>query len=111
MKTKMVILMLTLTSIKFITQANAATDQDINKLTTYAVMLGRAIGCGIDTENEATSIGEWMDERFPPGSNDQQIYLPILMDGVKMHMEQQQNGQSPDSCDTVRTSFSNMSFD
>lgn len=94
----------------FASSAQAASDQDIDKMTTYAVLLGRAIACGADTDSASAQIGEWMDKKFPPGSKDQQVYLPIFMEGVKMHMEQQQSGQSPDSCSEVKKQFSQMSW-
>lgn len=86
--------------------AQAATDTDINKLTTYAVMLGRAAGCGLSVTNEASQVGSWMDRRFKPGSADQQMYLPIFMAGVRENADRQSRGLSPDDCSTVRQQFS-----
>jgi len=90
--------------------AQAASRADIDRLTSYAVILGRAIACGIDTQEASVQIGKWMDKRFPPGSKDQQTYLPIFIDGVKYHAEQQRAGRSPDSCSQVRHSFSKMKW-
>ena len=84
---------------------HAATDSDIDKLTTYAVMLGRAVGCGLSTRDETSRVGAWMDERFPPGSADQQLYLPIFMAGVQDNAEKQSQGLTPDSCGTVKEQF------
>lgn len=83
----------------------AATEADIDKMTTYATVLGRAIGCGINTDSAMKRVGRWMDKTFPPGSRDQQIYLPIFMEGVKHHAEQQRAGSSPDSCSELRKTF------
>ena len=80
--------------------------QDIDKLTTYSVILGRAIGCGADVGIASRRVGHWMDMVFPPGSVDQQTYLPIFMSGTRYHAEQQRLGKSPDSCTTVLRSFS-----
>jgi hypothetical protein len=46
-----------------------------------------------------------MDRTIPPGSNDQQIYLPIFMAGLRYHAQQQKDGKSPDSCSAVLRSF------
>jgi hypothetical protein len=89
----------------FLGSSNAASDADIDKLTTYAVLIGRAIACGTDTSYASKRVGAWMDNKFPPGSEDQQIYLPIFMAGVKHHAEQQKNGNSPDNCSTVSHQF------
>lgn len=83
-------------------------DRDIDKLTTYAVILGRAIGCGISTEYESKRVGQWLDSKLPPGSAKQKTYLPIFVSGVQYHAEQQASGKSPDTCSQVRRTFNNM---
>jgi hypothetical protein len=88
----------------------AASDSDIDKLTTYAVILGRAIGCGINTDYEMRRVGAWMDKKFPPGSSDQKTYLPIFLQGIQYHAKQQSSGNSPDSCPQVRKSFKRMQW-
>ena len=90
---------------------HAASRADVDRLTSYAVILGRAIGCGIDTQKASLQIGKWMDKRFPPGSKDQQTYLPVFIEGVKYHAEQQRAGRSPDSCSQVQRSISKMKWD
>lgn len=80
----------------------AATEEDIDKLTTYAVLLGRASACSIDVGGPAKQVGAWLDRKFPPGSDDQQRYLPIFIAGMTHHAKQQKNGQSPDTCDDMR---------
>lgn len=86
--------------------AQAASDSDINKLTSYAVMLGRAVGCGINVTDQTGRVGSWMDRRFEPGSVDQQIYLPIFMAGVRDNADRQARGLTPDDCNTVREQLS-----
>lgn len=90
--------------------SNAASDADIDKLTSYAVFIGRAIACGANTSYASGRVGAWMDKKFPPGSKDQQIYLPIFIAGVKYHAEQQKSGHSPDSCSTVLHQFNLVSW-
>ncbi|MEK6685995.1 MAG: hypothetical protein AABY99_06360, partial [Pseudomonadota bacterium] len=79
--------------------AIAASSEDIDKLTTYATILGRAIACGNDIEDSMyrVGVGKWMDRTFLPGSVDQKIYLPIFMEGVRYHAQMQKEGESPDS--------------
>ncbi len=83
----------------------AASSDDIDKLTTYAVILGRAVACGNDIEDPMRRVGRWMDGKFPPGSADQITYLPIFMEGVGYHAQMQKDGSSPDSCSAVQRSF------
>jgi hypothetical protein len=87
---------------------SSATAQDINKLTTYAVILGRAIACGADVGSASGKVGRWMDRVFPPGSADQKTYLPIFMGGTRYHAEQQKLGKSPDNCSSVLRTFSSF---
>jgi len=88
--------------------ASAATDAEIDKMTTYAVILGRATGCGFDVTAASHRVGKWMDQVFPPGSTDQQVYLPIFVDGMAYHAQQQISGKSPDSCSSLRRTFDSM---
>lgn len=81
--------------------AEAASPKDIDKLTTYAVVLGRAAACGGDIQTPSRRVGAWMDIVFPPGSADQKTYLPIFMEGMRYHAQQQAAGKSPDSCSNV----------
>ncbi|WP_144445430.1 hypothetical protein [Comamonas sp. 26] len=78
---------------------------NIDKMTTYAVLLGRAIGCGIEVKKPMERVGAWMDKVFPPGSEDQKVLLPIFVQGVMDNSKAQTEGRSPDTCNQVRTSF------
>lgn len=83
----------------------AASEANIDRLTTYAVIIGRAVACGVDTGDAMQRVGAWMDNKFPPGSSDQKTYLPIFMNGVMYHADQQANGKSPDTCSQVTNAF------
>jgi hypothetical protein len=85
--------------------AMAASSADIDKLTTYAVILGRAVACGANVDDASRRVGQWMDRTFPPGSSDQKTYLPVFMEGMRYHAQQQKEGKSPDSCSAVLRSF------
>lgn len=87
---------------------SSASAQDIDKLTTYAVILGRAIACGADVGSASGKVGRWMDGVFPPGSSDQKTYLPIFMGGTRYHAEQQKLGKSPDTCSSVLRAFNSF---
>jgi hypothetical protein len=57
---------------------SAASSSDVDKLTTYAVVLGRGIGCSAPGAQDGMSrVGRWMDRKFPPGSSDQKTYCPF----------------------------------
>lgn len=84
----------------------AFANQNVDKMTTYSVLLGRAIGCGMDVEKQMKRVGTWMDKVFPPGSSDQKVLLPIFIQGIMDNSKAQANGNSPDSCSQVRSSIS-----
>lgn len=94
------------TALCFSSFSFAAQEEDIDKLTTYAVLLGRASACNIDVTGPAKQVGAWLDRTFPRGSEDQQIYLPIFMAGMTHHAKEQKNGKSPDTCADLKRTIS-----
>ena len=82
--------------------AYAVSDQDIDRLTTYTTILGRATACGINTKKQAERVGKWMDRTFSP--EEKGTYLEIFAIGVSYAAKMQSEGRSPDSCfDVSRT--------
>jgi hypothetical protein len=73
----------------------------IDRVTTYAVLIGRGAACGVNTKSYAGRVGAWVDRVAPPGTRAQQTLLTQLMQGSYYHAQQQSTGQSPDSCDVV----------
>jgi len=83
-------------------QSNAPTSDAVNRMTTYATVLGRAIGCNIDVGTETNKVGAWFDREFPLGKS-KPMYLGILAEGMKRNSEMQRQGRSPDSCASIRS--------
>lgn len=77
--------------------------QNIDRLTTYSVMIGRAIGCGIPTENASRRVGRWFDQAFEPA--ERTVYLAVLLEGTRHHALLQRKGETPDSCSQVASAF------
>ena len=99
---KYIIVFVAIITLQFATvEVNAASSADIDKLTTYAVVLGRGVACGGNIDDASRKVGRWMDKIFPPGSSDQQTYLPMLAEGMRYHAQQQSAGKSPDNCQSV----------
>jgi hypothetical protein len=88
--------------------AEAASKADLERLDNMALLLGRAAGCGLDTDRATGVIGAWFDETFPPGSIDRKRYLPRFTSDIRLHAEQQQSGDSPDSCADIAEAFYNL---
>jgi hypothetical protein len=87
----------------------AASDKDIDSMTTIATMYGRAIGCGIAPDSMGQEIGKWFDRHFPKGT-EQATYMPIFMAGIKKNAQAQHEGASPDSCGDVALFFKSPEY-
>jgi hypothetical protein len=88
--------------------AEAASKADLERMNNMALLLGRAAGCGLDTDRATGVIGAWFDETFPPGSIDRKRYLPRFTSDIRLHAERQQTGDSPDSCADIAEAFYNL---
>ena len=88
--------------------ARAASEADLARMSSMALLLGRAAGCGLDTERATGVIGAWFDQTFPPGSIAQKRYLPKFAKEIRRHAAEQQSGNSPDSCADVAEAFRTM---
>ncbi len=74
----------------------------IDKVSTYAVLIGRGAACGVDVSGPSERVGAWMDRVAPPGSSAQLTLLPMFMQQSRYHAARQASGQSPDACSTVQ---------
>lgn len=72
---------------------------NIDDLTTYAVLLGRGLGCGIDMDREAALVGAWIDRTW--SGSERGAYTMTFALGVEQHMKLQRSGRSPDDCAAV----------
>ena len=82
---------------------SAVTDANVDRMTSYAVILGRAVGCGLDTGAASRRVGVWMDATF--SADQRKVYLPVFITGMQQQAEGQRAGSSPDSCSQVRQQF------
>lgn len=78
----------------------AASSSDIDDLTTYAVLIGRGIGCGFNMRSEMRQVGAWIDRTFY--GQEKSMYLKLFMAGVEHNAAEQAAGRSPDSCSSLR---------
>jgi hypothetical protein len=90
--------------------ARAESDGEFERLESLALLLGRAIGCALDTERAAGQIRLWFDQTFPPGSEGRERYLRVFQDTVRGYAWQQQSGNSPDSCAEVSDALATMGW-
>jgi hypothetical protein len=91
-------------------RAQTPSDAELQQLESLALLLGRAIGCALDTERAAGQIRLWFDQTFPPGSEARQRYLQVFQDTVRGYAWQQQSGNSPDSCAEVSDALATMGW-
>lgn len=100
------LLFLSIISISLRTNSFAASESDIDTMTTYSIILGRAIACGIDTKSEVNRVSKWMDITFT--GKERSMYILIFSEGMKMSAQAQAEGRSPDTCSVVRKEFEKM---
>jgi hypothetical protein len=88
--------------------APAASETEVERLSSFALLLGRGIGCNLDTKRAARAISSWFERTFPADSGEQERYLPVFAGEVERHARQQRGGGSPDSCADVAHAFYTM---
>lgn len=74
----------------------------VDRMTTYSVVLGRAIGCGIGVDAQLKRVGAWFDVEFPADAN-KALFMGAMAEGMRKNAQLQKSGNSPDSCSSVRT--------
>lgn len=84
-------------------------DADIDRLTTYAVILGRAVGCGLSISSQGGRVGDWLVRRTSSKS-EQSTYAVIYMQGIVDNRDAQRAGRSPDDCSTVNRQFAQVTW-
>lgn len=82
----------------------------IDRLSTYAVLIGRGAACGADIDGPSRRVGAWLDRIAPPGSQEQTTLLPMLMQQSRYHAQMQAAGQSPDDCGQVRRAIAGFDW-
>lgn len=87
------------------TAASRMSGADVNRLTTYAVALGRASACGINVSVPGKRVGAWLNRITGPGAEQDAMNL-VFMSGIIKSRDAQTAGRSPDSCAAVVRSFS-----
>jgi len=85
---------------------NLTRPEAVDRMTTYAVVIGRAVACNAPNTQDAFSrVGKWMDAQ---GLTKQ--YLVTFANGVKYAAEQQRDGNTPDPCSKVKTVFASFTW-
>ena len=78
--------------------------EDSDRMTTYATALGRAAGCGIEISPQGAQMGRWIRSITAPGRDEEAMMLAFKV-GLVAAEKAQLDGESPDSCSQVRTSY------
>jgi hypothetical protein len=107
--------LLALSSVLVLTASTAAVAQGVSNAQAehaakLALLLGRGVGCDLDTGRATSMIGAWLDRTFPAGSARQDIYLDMFHDTVRQYAAQQRAGRSPDSCADIAQAFETMGW-
>ena len=71
------------------------------RLRNYAVILGAASACGIDTRDEVQAVGRWMDRKFPPGTEGQGRFLMYFARIAENSARRMASGEAAWDCSHV----------
>ena len=90
--------------------ARGFSDAQIDRLTTYAVYLGRGVACDVPTGRARyNQVSAWI--RSTAASDAERDAMGVvLMTGMSENQQRQVAGSSPDSCDTVRRQFERIDW-
>lgn len=108
MKKPLLVLILSVMTVTLLGTASVKAESlsDIDQLSTYAVLIGRGLGCGYNMEAEMRRVGRWIDSTFPGHKKSE--YVRTFITGVQYNADEQLKGRSPDSCLKVREVLDGM---
>lgn len=73
----------------------------MDRLTTFAILIGRGVGCHIDMSRETIRVEKWISLQSHVGPADLGTLQGVFVSGVQAQAEQQAAGEGPDSCAVV----------
>lgn len=80
---------------------NGFSGDPLDRLTTYASIVGRGMACNVPSApKRAAQVGAWLKRE---GLSQQ--YGGIYLQSIKIAVEQQKNGKTPDSCQKISSVF------
>jgi hypothetical protein len=90
--------------------AAAASDSNVQTLERFALLLGRGIGCKLNTDEAVAYIHNWFEQTFPAVSAERQRNLSHFKEVVLYNAQQQRSGKSPDDCGNIRNAFKSLGW-
>ena len=99
------------TSVKVSNKKSKKINAYTDRMASYATIIGRATACGASPQKALAKVGSWIDRWFSElniNPKMQSTYLTIFMQGTEFHMNQQQAGNTPDSCNSALNTFNSI---
>lgn len=90
--------------------SSAMSDKDGERMTIFATMLGRLIGCGLPSSKASSEVAAWMARHNPSSDPATPGNLAVFTIGVQHHTAEQKAGRSPDSCADVQEFFASPEY-
>lgn len=82
------------------TPTAVSAQDDVDRISTYAVLLGRAVACGMNVDSPSRRVGAWIDRTW--SGKEKSAMLMAFMAGMENAAKMQRDGRTPDSCSKVR---------
>ena len=86
--------------------AAADTATDMDKVATYADLLGRGIGCGFGMKEQTRRVGAWIDKTFagPDVGKARKLFVTSMQQGAK------EQSRSEESCARLRSTLDEITW-
>ena len=85
--------------------AFSATEVELAKLHKYAVRIGRATGCELNTKNARASVDRWMNRTFKDPAERSELHK-IYSETIKTEALAQREAHTSDTCFDIRGALS-----
>jgi hypothetical protein len=104
-KRNLLITVFLLTFLMFSTAAIAATSRDMDRVTGFGSVIGRAMACDLEWEPQTFLVMAWMDSRFRERAPD---IAEQFVQVVAQNRNGQLTGEFPEDCNEVAAIFAEI---
>ena len=81
---------------------------DEDKITSFAAMIGKGMGCGLNTSALGNKAAEYITANTAHGSEARKAALAKVTLGAQLVAEVQRNGGYPESCSSIASAYSKL---
>lgn len=91
-----------------VTRSAAEPASDMDKVTTYAELLGRGISCGFDMKEQTRRVGTWIDHTFT--GQDMGLARKQFVTGMQQGVKKQAAEPAEESCPRLQKTLNEVTW-